>query len=36
MQLIEYTWVIPPKVCGIHTVDRVLQQQLTNQNKERK
>jgi len=24
--------VIPLKICGIHTVDQVLQQQLTNQN----
>jgi len=26
------THMIPLKVCGIHTVDQVLQQQLTNQN----
>jgi len=37
MQRIEYTCVIPLKVCGIHAVDQVLQQQLTNQkNQERK
>lgn len=28
MQLIEYTCVIPLKVCGIHAVDQVM----TNQN----